>query len=112
MIISGPTVDGPKVTLHDLRCLEFGFIHVLEEDFGILNRFFSRLFFPNMQSLCTVFKEVALSLRVKSPLARNLALMAPQLRHLHFDIPLDEDEARTLLERMPSLHVRVSGHGS
>jgi hypothetical protein len=97
VIISGSIVDdGPKVTLHDLRCLELGFIHVLEEDFEILNRFFSLLSFPDLQSLCMAFKEEALSLRVKSPLARNLTLMAPQLRHLHFDIPLDASPLRTI----------------
>ena len=54
--ILGSTVDGPKVMLHDLRCLEFGFIRVLE-DFDILNRFCSLLSFPNLQSLCMVFEK-------------------------------------------------------
>ena len=105
VVISGYSIN-PKVTLPNLRALEFVFMQIEEEDFDILDAFFSLLSFPTLQSL-VIFEEdsITFSSRVASPLTRNLKLMAPQLHKVRFNIPIDNGEACTLLERMPSLQI-------
>ena len=110
VIISGSAVD-PRVTLPNLRDLEFDFMQIEEEDFDILDTFFGLLSFPILQSLIISEEDSILSSsRVMSPLARNLKLMAPQLHKLCFNIPIDNGEADTLSEQMTSLHIAVVRH--
>lgn len=99
----------PKVTLLNLRTLKFTFmIENQEEDFDILDTFFSLLSFPTLQSLIIAEEEFFFSSsRVMSPLAKNLKLMAPQLHELYFNIPIGDGEAGTLSDHMPSLHITV-----
>ena len=92
---------GPRVTLSNLRALEFVFLIEDSEAFVILDAFFNRLSLPNLRSL-TVIEDDDI---VMSPLARNLKLMAPQLHDLHSNMFVEEGEVRTLSEHMPSLHI-------
>jgi hypothetical protein len=101
---------GPKVTLLNLRALKFTFMTTNQEDFDILDTFFSLLSFPTLQSLIIAEEDSFFpSSRVMSPLARNLKLMAPQLHELYFNVPIEDGEASTLSEHMPSLHIAVVG---
>ena len=104
MTVSGSIV-GPKVTLHNLRDLQFGFL--LEQDLDVLDTFFSLLSFPNLQSLVVLeeFRTSSYTSQVMSPLARNLKFMAPQLHDLRFREPIDEGKASILQKHMPSLHI-------
>lgn len=107
VIVSGYPMD-PKIALLNLRALKFTFLIENSEDFDILDAFFSLLSFPILQSLIIAEEESFFpSSRVISPLARNLKLMAPQLHELYFNIPIDDGEAYTLSEHMPSLHIAV-----
>jgi hypothetical protein len=119
VVISGSTIV-PKVTLHNLRDLQLGFIHVLKKDSNILDTFFSLLSFPNLQSLTILRSELGRgrltgsqilfglpSLPVLSPLARNLKVMAPQLRVLCLRLPTD-GKTCSLFEHMPSLRITRS----
>ena len=111
VIISGSAV-GPRVTLPNLRHLEFEFMQI-DEVFDILDIFFSLLSCPTLQSL-VIFEEdfleadsIPSSSRVMSPLAKNLKLMAPQLQKLLFNLPIDNGEADSLSDQMTSLHIAV-----
>lgn len=109
VIIAGPAVD-LRVTLPNLRNLEFEFMH-WQEDLDILDAFFGLLSCPTLQSLVIFEEDSTLSSsRVMSPLAKNLKLMAPQLHKLRFNVPIDNGEADALSEQMTSLHIAVVRH--
>ena len=82
-----------------MRTLKFEF---LLGNADILDTFFSLLSFPTLESL--IFEENSDS-GVIPPLARNLKLMAPQLRELHFNERIEVSEARNISEHMPSSHI-------
>jgi hypothetical protein len=99
---------GPRVTLSNLRALEFEFLveDSDSEEVVILNAFFHHLSLPTLRSLTVIEEDdIISSSRVMSPLARNLKLMAPQLHDLRFNMPIEEGEVHTLSEHMPSLHI-------
>ena len=107
VVVLGLPMD-PKVALLNLRALKFKFFFENLEDFDILDTFFGLLSFPTLQSL-VIFEEDSFltGSQVMSPLARNLKLMAPQLRELYFNTPIEDGKTRTLSEHVPLLHITV-----